>query len=440
MVDRRNFLAAAAAAAMGSAEAAPQLAVSGGTAVRSKPLGGPNWGPQYYDGKEQRQLEEVLESRNPFRFSNPLNRSKVALFENECAARMQTKHALAVTSGTAALHVAMAALEVGPGDEVILPAWTWYSCYSTVIQAGALPVFAEIDESFNIDPKAIEPLITPQTKVIMAVHLQGTPAYMDPILAIARKHGLKVLEDASQSVGASYQGKPLGSMGDIGIYSLQQSKTITAGGRGLAGDQRSISVRTSLPVPRRDRAQGLSHQAGFHPGAELPDERIHRRRAAGAIAQAGHDHRRCAAQRAARVWRDSRFGVFALAPPAGSRRRTRHRHLPGIPHQGRAPALRGRDDGRGCTGILAGGLGDSAHRAGDRTEGDGDAAMAELQFRAGEIHPLRPRVLPAHHRHSEPLCRRDDESQVHGARHRRCHRGGAQSVPGNRPGVGAGAL
>ena len=233
MVDRRNFLAAAAAAAMGSAEAAPQLAVSGGTAVRSKPLGGPNWGPQYYDGKEQRQLEEVLESRNPFRFSNPLNRSKVALFENECAARMQTKHALAVTSGTAALHVAMAALEVGPGDEVILPAWTWYSCYNTVIQAGALPVFAEIDESFNIDPKAIEPLITPQTKVIMAVHLQGNPAYMDPILAIARKHGLKVLEDASQSVGASYQGKPLGSMGDIGIYSLQQSKTITAGEGGL---------------------------------------------------------------------------------------------------------------------------------------------------------------------------------------------------------------
>src|ERR1039457_4525704 len=167
MVDRRNFLAAAAAAAMGSAEAAPQLAVSGGTPVRSSPLGGPNWGPQYYDGKEQRQLEEVLESHNPFRFSNPLNRSKVALFENEYAARMQTKYALAVTSGTAALHVAMAALEVGPGDEVIVPAWTWYSCYATVIQVGALPVFAEIDESFNIDPADIEHRITPQTKVII---------------------------------------------------------------------------------------------------------------------------------------------------------------------------------------------------------------------------------------------------------------------------------
>jgi 8-amino-3,8-dideoxy-alpha-D-manno-octulosonate transaminase len=233
MVDRRDFLAAAAAAAIGTAQAAPQLAVDGGTPVRSKPLGGLNWGPQYYDGKEQQQLEEVLASRNPFRYYNSLDKSKVALFENEWGARMQTKYALAVTSGTAALHVAMAALEVGPGDEVILPAWTWYSCYNTVIQAGALPVFAEIDESFNLDPKTIEPLITPQTKAIMAVHLQGNPADMDPILSIARKHGLKVLEDASQSVGASYQGKPLGSMGDIGIYSLQQTKTITAGEGGV---------------------------------------------------------------------------------------------------------------------------------------------------------------------------------------------------------------
>ena len=232
MVDRRNFLAAA-AAAVAQANAAPQLAVDGGSPVRPQPLGGPNWGPQYYDDKEQTQLDEVLKSRNPFRFSNPLDKSKVALFENEWAARMQTKYALAVTSGTAALHTAMTALEVGPGDEVIIPAWTWYSCYNTVIQVGALPVFAEIDESFNIDPNDIEHRITPQTKVIMAVHLQGNPAEMDPILAIARKHRLKVLEDCSQSVGASYKGRPLGSMGDIGIYSLQQTKTITAGEGGV---------------------------------------------------------------------------------------------------------------------------------------------------------------------------------------------------------------
>ncbi len=234
MVDRRKFLAATVAAAAASPEgSAQQLAVDGGTPVRTKPLAGPNWGPQYFDDQERQQLEDVLESRNPFRWYNPPSKSKVALFENAFAARMQTKYALAVTSGTAALHVAMAALEVGPGDEVILPAWTWYSCYNTIVQAGALPVFAEIDESFNIDPGDIEHRITPQTKVIMAVHLQGNPADMDPILAIARRHKLKVLEDGSQSVGASYKGRPLGSMGDIGIYSLQQTKTITAGEGGV---------------------------------------------------------------------------------------------------------------------------------------------------------------------------------------------------------------
>lgn len=228
-MDRRDFLAAGAAAAALNAAPAEKLAIDGGEPVRKQPLAGRNWGPQYYDDQEQRQLTEVLEGRNPFRWNNPPARSKVATFEREFAARTRTQYALAVTSGTAALHVALAALEVGPGDEVILPAWTWYSCYNAVVQLGALPVFAEIDESFNLDPRAIEPHITPQTKVIMAVHLQGNPADMDPILEIAHRRRIKLLEDGSQSVGASYKGKPLGSMGDIGIFSLQQSKTITAG-------------------------------------------------------------------------------------------------------------------------------------------------------------------------------------------------------------------
>ena len=104
---------------------------------------------------------------------------KVATFEKEFAAYMQTKYALAVSSGTAALQCSMAALGIGPGDEVILPAWTWHSCYAAVVLAGALPVFAEIDESFNIDPADMEKKITPQTKLIIAVHLQGCPADLD---------------------------------------------------------------------------------------------------------------------------------------------------------------------------------------------------------------------------------------------------------------------
>lgn len=277
---RREFMAAAmVSAAAAQADNPSQLAMNGGTPVRAKPLTGPNWGPQYYDDKEQTQLTEVLESRNPFRFSNPLDRSKVATFENEFAARMKTKYALAVTSGTAALHTAMAALEVGPGDEVILPAWTWYSCYNTVIQAGALPVFAEIDESFNLDPQDIEHRITPQTKVIMAVHLQGNPANLDAISEIARRRGLKLLEDCSQSVGASYKGRPVGSIGDIAIYSLQQSKTITAGEGGAVVTSDSylyeracrfhdITVRRDFPTRLRF-LPGLNYRMNEFTGGVL---------------------------------------------------------------------------------------------------------------------------------------------------------------------------
>jgi 8-amino-3,8-dideoxy-alpha-D-manno-octulosonate transaminase len=154
---------------------------------------------------------------------------KVMQFEKEFASRMQVRFCLGVTSGTAALHCAVAALGLGPGDEVILPAWTWHSCFNAVVLAGALPVCAEIDESFNLDPNDIERHITSHTKAIMAVHLQGNPADLDPIMAIARRRGLRVVEDCAQSVGASYKGRPLGSIGDIGIYSLQLNKTITAG-------------------------------------------------------------------------------------------------------------------------------------------------------------------------------------------------------------------
>lgn len=221
MLDRRKFLAAAGLAA-GAARGNP---------VRSTPLKADFWGTQYYDDKEQQQLMDVLASRQPFRWygSGSEPPMKVATFEKEFAARMQTRHALAVTSGTAALQCAVAALQIGPGDEVILPAWTWHSCYSAIVLAGALPVFAEIDESFNIDPSDIERKITPQTKAILTAHLQGNPCDMDRILPIAKKHGIRVLEDCAQSVGASYKGRPVGSMGDIAIFSLQLNKTITAG-------------------------------------------------------------------------------------------------------------------------------------------------------------------------------------------------------------------
>ncbi len=258
-MDRRKFVGAIAAAAGGASQAP---AAQGGVPVRATPLVPDYWGPLYYDEQERQHLNEVLDTGRPFRWYGRGSQPpmKVATFEREFAARMNTKFALAVTSGTAALEAAMAALQIGPGDEVIIPAWTWHSSATSVVRAGGLPVFAEIDESFNIDPSDIEHRITKKTKVIMAVHLQGCPADMDAILPIARKHGIKVLEDCAQSVGGSYKGKPLGSMGDISIYSHQLNKTITAGEGG--------SVVTNDPVlfERASRFHDLGSLRGLHGG------------------------------------------------------------------------------------------------------------------------------------------------------------------------------
>ncbi len=230
-MDRRAFLAAAAAVA-GSTSATTTLAADGGKPVRAKPLHATFYGPEYYDDKELAQLREVLDKQQPFRWyggSGGGPPMKVLTFEKELAARMQAKYALAVTSGTAALTTALAALAVGPGDEVILPALSWHSCFNSIVLNGALPVFAESDESLNIDPGDLDSKITPQTKVIMVVHTFGRPADMDAIMTIARQRGIKVLEDCAQSLGGSYKGKPLGSIGDIGIFSFQIAKTISSG-------------------------------------------------------------------------------------------------------------------------------------------------------------------------------------------------------------------
>jgi len=186
-------------------------------------------GPQFFDKREEDALQEVLESGSPFRYWGPGQPEKVLRFEEAFAKYMGTRFALAVTSGTAALDCAVAGLGIGPGDEVIVPAYTWWSDYTCVVHAGALPVFADIDRTFNLDPADFERRITPHTKAVMAVHLLGGPADMDPITEIARKHKVAVLEDCAQCVGGSYHGRKLGSIGDVGIYSFQINKMITSG-------------------------------------------------------------------------------------------------------------------------------------------------------------------------------------------------------------------
>ncbi|MCP5526724.1 MAG: DegT/DnrJ/EryC1/StrS family aminotransferase [Verrucomicrobiales bacterium] len=186
-------------------------------------------GPQFFDEQERRALADVLEAGSPFRYWGPGRPDKVRRFEDAFARTMGTRFALGVTSGTAALDCAVAALGIGPGDEVILPAYTWWSDYTCVVHAGALPVFAEIDDTLNLDPYYFAQKITPRTKAVIVVHLLGGPADLGPILGAARQQGVRVIEDCAQCVGGSFRGAPLGSLGDLGIYSFQINKMITSG-------------------------------------------------------------------------------------------------------------------------------------------------------------------------------------------------------------------
>ncbi len=158
----------------------------------------------------------------------------IDLFEKQFAQYINVEHALSTCNGTTALHLSMLAFDIAPGDEVIVPALTYVATVNAVRYCGAVPVFAEIDkETWNIDPAAVEQKITPRTKGIIAVHLYGHPADMDPIMTIARRHGLFVVEDAAEAHGAEYKGRKVGSIADIGMFSLYGNKIITTGEGGM---------------------------------------------------------------------------------------------------------------------------------------------------------------------------------------------------------------
>lgn len=186
----------------------------------------------------QKKIRALLESDpvapdagNFFRYYNA--RSKTAAFEDAVKAKTGAKHVLAVNSGTSALIAAMVAAEVGPGDEVIVPGYTFFASASAVVVAKGIPVITEIDETLTLDPAAVEKNITPRTKAILPVHMLGLPSKMDELRAIAAKHQIKVIEDAAQSFGGKYKGKYLGTVGDIGCVSLDAYKVIGTGEGGL---------------------------------------------------------------------------------------------------------------------------------------------------------------------------------------------------------------
>jgi len=179
-------------------------------------------------GKEEAQAAaRVIESGSLFRVNSKLH--EVENFEKEWAARLNVSHALLLTGGTGALAAALVSIGIGPGDEVIVPAYTFIATPIAVLMAGAVPVIAEVDETLTLDARDVEKKISAHTKAILPVHIQGFHSKMDAITKLAREHGLYVVEDSCQAAGGSYHGKALGSIGDAGTFSFNQAKIITAG-------------------------------------------------------------------------------------------------------------------------------------------------------------------------------------------------------------------
>jgi dTDP-4-amino-4,6-dideoxygalactose transaminase len=186
--------------------------------------------------EERREVAEVMESGHVSRYGvedDPRFKRKVVTLEREFAARSHVKYCEAVNGGTGALMASLVALGVRPGVDVLVPGYTFVASISAIIAVGGRPILTEIDESLTMDPDDIERKITPETRVIVPVHMLGNPAALDRIMLIAQKRKLLVLEDCCQSLGATYRGKPIGSIGHIAAFSLNVNKTITCGDGGL---------------------------------------------------------------------------------------------------------------------------------------------------------------------------------------------------------------
>jgi 8-amino-3,8-dideoxy-alpha-D-manno-octulosonate transaminase len=189
-------------------------------------------GFEIFGEEERKEVNDVLESGVLFRYGFDAARNghwKAKTFEQELARRTGAAHCHLCSSGTSALSVALAACGVGAGDEVIIPPFTFVATFEAVLTAGAVPVFAEIDETLCLDPDALQARITPRTKAVMVVHMCGSMARIDAIQALCRKENLILIEDACQSVGATFNGKALGTFGQMGCFSFDPVKTITCG-------------------------------------------------------------------------------------------------------------------------------------------------------------------------------------------------------------------
>lgn len=202
--------------------------------VRTDPWPYGGFGVNLIGEEEMREVEEVVKSRSLFRFYGPDPKKKADAFEAEYSSYVGTQHALGVSSGTAAVHLGVAACGIGPGEEVIVPPLTFIANITPVLLCGGMPVFADVDAgTLNLDPDSVRDAVTPRTRAIVPVHLLGFPADMKGLGDVAEDNDLYLVEDASHSHGAELGGRKVGSLGDIGCFSLQLNKMITCGEGGV---------------------------------------------------------------------------------------------------------------------------------------------------------------------------------------------------------------
>jgi 8-amino-3,8-dideoxy-alpha-D-manno-octulosonate transaminase len=221
-----------------------ELAIHGGPPVRARPYDTEKGLNYLSEAEEIDAVMAVLQSKSLFRYYGPNLLRRTEAFEGRLRELLGVRYAVGVASGTAALQCGLIGLGVEDGDEVIVPAVTFIATVGAVVWARAVPVFAEVDESLTLSPASFEAAITAKTKAVIPVHLANVACDMDPIMAIARRHHIKVLEDAAQAIGVAYRGRMVGAIGDAGAFSLQLSKNITTGeGGALVTDDWTVYDR-----------------------------------------------------------------------------------------------------------------------------------------------------------------------------------------------------
>lgn len=244
-----------------------KLAIHGGKPARSKPLPANYPGALIMGAEETEQALQVIRAQSPFRYYGTDLQHSVQTFEEEMAHKLGVPYVLGVTSCTAGLIVALKALGIGYGDKVIVPANTFLATPGAVVASNAVPVYADVDESLNLDPNDLERVMDEDVKAIIAVSILGNPVDMDPIMAFANKHNIYVIEDVAQSCGAVYKDKYTGTIGHIGVFSFQMNKILTAGEGGAVVSRDPELFERAV----RYHDQGLFRQKERY-GIDSPEE------------------------------------------------------------------------------------------------------------------------------------------------------------------------